>query len=406
MPDIQKLQKAIAQENLEGWLFFNFHHRDALSDQFLEIPPQGMNTRSWYYFVPVQGNPLGICHAIEPVTLEHLPGEKLFYSGRDDLKRILAPLACRCGVPFSRNITGLSCLDHGTALFLEEMGFTLCPAEGLIQRALGILSPQDMESHEEAAELLYGIIHKTWNRIRDAFSAGAGGELREKEVQDWILADFRENGLVTEHSPVVAAGPNSGNPHYEPGRDSRVLRAGEIIQFDIWAKRPGGIFADISWVGFLGTEPGPRERERFDLVRAARDLALTSIREGLARGENLRGRDIDLRVREFLMSRGMEKLVLHRTGHGIDRELHGWGVNLDCCEFPDERSLLEGSCFSIEPGLYDGGFGCRTEIDVYIKNGHAVVSGGGFSGKTAGGSRAQDDSRKTDGHIQKTLLTF
>ncbi len=375
MLDIHQLQEAIIQENLDGWLFFNFQHRDAFADRFLGIAPDIMNTRRWFYFVPANGNPLAFVHSIESDSLKNLPGEVKTYSSQDELSRLLSPLACRCGTSFS-NITALSYMDHGTAIFITSLGFSLISAEGLIQRTMGLLSRENIKAHEIAAGHLYRIVSEIWKRISESFKSGIA--LTEKEIQNWILEDFEKNGLITEHSPIVAVGKNTGNPHYEPGNNSAVLEREKLIQFDLWARLPGpeGVYADISQVGYLGSEPGKIETELFQAVCDARDTAVELIKKRLSLDLPIRGREVDHATRKVLIGYGKEDWICHRTGHAIDRELHGWGVNMDTIEFPDDRFILEGSCFSIEPGLYSGEIGCRTEIDVYILEGEAKISGG------------------------------
>ena len=377
MIDQDNLQKAIIRENLEGWLFFNFHHKDAFADQLLRINPESMNSRRWFYFVPARGLPVKIVHAIEEEALDHLPGRKEVYAAADELKALLQPLACLCGSSFSESLTALSYLDHGTALFLENLGFILKPAEGLVQRAVSLLSEEGIKTHETAARHLYDIVDEIWKEIGSAFRSGK--ILTERSVQERILEKIEEKGLLTVHRPIVASGINSGNPHYSPGIDAPALRKGELIQFDLWGKLPGGrgVYADISQVGFTGPAPGPFETDLFRTVCAARDEAFRFISEKFTAGETVRGRDVDRAARRVLIESGYEEGLCHRTGHGIDRELHGWGVNMDAAEFPDSREILEGSCFSIEPGLYyKGRIGCRTEINVFIRRGRPVISGG------------------------------
>ena len=376
MIDITELQKAIFRENLEGWLFFNFRHRDGFADRFLDIPREAMNTRRWFYFVPYKGNPLAVVHAIEAGILDHLPGEKKIYSAAAELSGILESLACRCGSSYSSSQTSLSYLDYGTALTLIESGFTLEPAEGLIQRTMSLLSEEQQKAHETAAEVLYSIVDEIWVEIKTAFKNNRS--LTEREVQERILEKIAEQGMITEHRPVVAAGKNTGNPHYSPAEDSSPLCKDELIQFDLWARLPGktGIFADISQVGYLGRTPGEIEKELFRTVCAARDTAVDFIAEKMARGTPVRGCEVDEAARRILVESGKEGWIKHRTGHSIDSEIHGWGVNMDSIEFPDRRYLLEGSCFSIEPGIYSENIGCRTEINVYISGGKPVISGG------------------------------
>jgi Xaa-Pro aminopeptidase len=188
---------------------------------------------------------------------------------------------------------------------------------------------------------------------------------------------MEKRNLITDHPPIVAAGTHAGDPHYEvSGKGSPVLKE-EIIQLDLWARESGqrAIYADISWVGFYGTEiPSPLMTIFQDLVDS-RERALDYINENLTRGIRPTGADVDREVRKLLIDRGYEGAIKHRTGHGIDTECHGSGVNIDSIEFPDNRKLLDGACFSIEPGLYFNDYGFRTEIDVYIYQNHAYISG-------------------------------
>ena len=149
------------------------------------------------------------------------------------------------------------------------------------------------------------------------------------------------------------------------------------MQLDLWAKekKPGAVYADISWVGILGTRTPPRVEAAFRTVVEAREVALRFIEETLSDGQSVSGEQVDRQVRAFLEHSGYGEYLRHRTGHAIGEEVHGFGVNLDSIEFPDPRLLLEGSCFSIEPGLYLDRFGLRSEINVYISSGKPVVSG-------------------------------
>lgn len=396
--DIQSIQKAIAGEKLGGWLFFNFLHRDPLSDKILNIPSERINSRPWYYFVPACGEPIRICHAVEPGQLDDLPGALSMYSSREQLKKVIASTieihGNNWGAQFSKELTTVSTMDHGTALMLESAGVKLHSSAGLIQRLCGLLDAAGIDSHNRAAAELYEIIGLTWERIKTHFSADRASSLlsegsplsersslSEREIQQFILDEFERRGMVTEHYPIVASGPNSGNPHYAPEDHNNPILPDEVLQLDIWAKykTPGSIYADISWLGFTGAaENIPEEvSKRFEAVRDARDRCTSFIDERLKSGRTVSGADADAETRKVLISRGFEHLIKHRTGHGIDTDVHGSGTGLDSVEFPDNRPLLEGSCFSVEPGLYSPEFGMRTEIDAYIEGGRLKVSGPG-----------------------------
>jgi Xaa-Pro aminopeptidase len=338
------------------------------------------NTRPWVYLVPAAGEPRKLVHDIEQGILDSLPGQRLTYASRDAfleglraLSRGVGPVACQ----YSSQLPMLSYLDHGTVELLEECGFALRSSQGLIQRFLGVLDEEAARSHERAAAHLYAVVTSVWNRLRAEL--GAGRSLAEGEVQAWIQEEFRARGLVTESPPTVAAGRHSADPHYEtPPGGGALLERGQVLLLDLWARElyPASVYADITWVGMLGGRATEEIEQAFAAVIRARDEALRFIREALARGEEPAGADVDRRAREVLQRAGFGEYLKHRTGHAIDAQLHGYGANLDSVEFPDPRRLIEGSCFSVEPGVYLPAFGLRSEVDVLIRGGAAVVTGG------------------------------
>jgi Xaa-Pro aminopeptidase len=374
---VSGVQKAIREEELDGWLFCNFRHRDRLADELLGIPEGTANSRRWIYAIPAEGDPLGILHDIEPDSLGDLPGKRLFYRNREELLARLTPLAGkRWGVHQSAMLPVISFLDGGTAALLEGQGLVLASAEGLIQRFKGLLNGAGTEAHERAAAHLYAMVTVAWNRVRDAWDQGRAPS--EGDIRDLFLGEFERRGLFCDHPPIVAAGVNSANPHYDCSGAGAVFREGDVIQFDLWAKEkgPGGVYADIAWVGFYGAVIPAQITAAFQDLARAREEVLRFIRKEMAAGRKLRGAEVDRKTIEILSGAGHAGAIRHRTGHGIDTEVHGSGVNLDSAEFPDSRLLLEGSCFSLEPGIYFGGFGMRTEINVYIRDGGPVISGG------------------------------
>lgn len=379
MIDLEAARKAIRDEDLDGWLFTTHHHRDELADRLLRIDRKAVNTRPWYYLIPADGEPVKILHGIEAHILDHLPGTADYYSSGAELDTLLRAAGIgRIAVQYSRNLPIISYLDHGTALRLEALGFTLVSSAGLIQRTVGLLSDAGIAAHERAAGHLYAIVTIVWKRLQEAARAGTLTTLTEGDLQQWILKEFDVRSLETDAPPIVAAGVHSADPHYSPIGKGKRLEPGEVLQLDLWAKESGGsgIYADISWVGVLSDTVPPEVERAFDAVRSARDEAVRFILDGLSMDRPVMGKEVDLAARARLTAAGYEPYLRHRTGHGIDTEPHGSGVNLDGIEFPDERLLLDGSCFSVEPGVYLPEFGLRTEINVYIRNRNAVVSGG------------------------------
>jgi Xaa-Pro dipeptidase len=378
MRDLEKTQKAIQGEDLEGWLFYNIHHRDEISDLVLDVPRSRANTRPWACVVFPDRPPLKIVHEIESGILDHVPGPKTVYgTGRGLFQSLLGGLAKggRLAAQFSTRFPVISFLDHGAALELERGGIRLVPSESLVVRCLGSLDEAGVKSHEKAACALYEIVRSVWYRLTDAVRSGKSP--REAEVRDWMTGLLAECGLCSDDAPVLAAGRDSSDPHFAPRGEGELLRSGEVVQFDIWAreKAAGSVYADISWVGVLAEEPSPRYSRVFDAIVAAREAAISLIQERLRAGEGVSGAEVDAAARAKLDGLGYAKCIRHRTGHSIGKKVHGFGVNLDCAEFPDDRPLTEGACFSIEPGLYMDDFGMRTEINAYIWNGRLVVSG-------------------------------
>ncbi|MBN2553138.1 MAG: aminopeptidase P family protein [Spirochaetales bacterium] len=378
----EQISTAMQEENLDAWLFSNFHHNDPVSDRVLEVPAGSTNSRPWVYLLRRDGSAEKLVHVIESRILDHLPGSKRVYASRRQYLSNLRELAAgvqRVACNFSPELPAVSFLDHGTARLLEDCGFTLSSAAALIQRVLGGLDRAGIGSHRRAADHLYGIVAEVWERLRRQMRSDK--PIWETTVQGWIMGMFEELDLETDSPPIVAAGRHSADPHYSPessdaGRGG-VLQSGAVLQLDLWAreKTPGAIYADISWVGVLDTRVAQEPEAVFRTVVEARELALKFIGRSLAAGRSVSGQRVDQEVRLFLERCGYAANLRHRTGHGIDEQVHGFGVNLDNVEFPDPRLLLEGSCFSVEPGLYLEEFGMRSEIDAYISGGRPVVSG-------------------------------
>ena len=377
---LEPLQKAIQSEGLDGWFFCNFRHRDKLADEILDINPEATNTRFWFYAVPAHGDPIKIIHSVEPDALQTLPGSKIFYVSRENLKEALKSLAGRLwAVNSSEELASISYLDAGMAEVLKGAGLHLVSAAGLIQRLCGLMDREGVVSHERAAVQLYEIVKTAWDLVQKAYKEGI--PLYEGDIRNLMIEEMKNRHLlVSDHRPIIAAGVNSGNPHYDFTGKGALIKKGDVIQFDLWTKEihRGAIYADISWLGIFAEEIPEETRKRFDAVVSAREGAISFIERELATGKHPMGAAVDRIAREIISSRGYQEGLKHRTGHGIDIEIHGSGVNIDSVEFPDSRTLLDGSCFSLEPGIYFNDYGMRTEIDVYIWDGKPVVSGAPF----------------------------
>jgi Xaa-Pro aminopeptidase len=275
----------------------------------------------------------------------------------------------------SDTLPAVSFLDAGTASLLEKAGLILVSAASLVQRFRGLLDARDMASHERAAGHLYDMVDMAWDMVKKAYAGKT--PLREGRLRTFLLEEMESRNLVTDHPPIVAAGAHSGSPHYDFSGSGALIREGDVIQFDLWAKENAedAVYGDISWAGVFAPEPAEPVEGAFQDLVGAREGAYRFIAAELAAGRRPSGAMVDQKTRDLLSARGLGGALKHRTGHGIDRDCHGSGVNIDGVEFPDHRLLLDGSCFSLEPGIYFSGFGLRTEIDVYISGGTPVISG-------------------------------
>ena len=379
MPDIQKSQKAIREEGLAAWLLYNVFHRDEIAERVLEVPADRTNTRPWVCILFPDRPPVKIVHVIEPSILGHVPGDTILYSTREEFARAVAgalPADGKVAADYSTGIPVGSFLDHGTALFLQSLGAALVPAEGLVARYLGTIDRQGRESHERAGKVLHAAIQEAWSTL--AAGMRAGRAVHEGEVRDCIARRLADAGLEYEGHPVAGAGRHTADPHFGVSGGGAAFGRGDVVQFDVWAreKSPGAVYADISWLGVCSPAPTAAQNEVFEAVVEAREAALSLLERGFAQGIPVRGAEVDRAARAVLVRRGFEKGIRHRTGHSIGTRVHGFGVNLDSVEFPDERVITEGSCFSIEPGIYLEQFGMRTEIDCCIREGRPEVTGG------------------------------
>jgi Xaa-Pro dipeptidase len=379
MLNIDKARKALREEGLSAWFLYNVFHRDEIADTVLEVSPERTNTRPWACIISLDRPPVKIVHRIEESILSHVPGDTVSYYTRKDLLQALGTALPRAGsvaADYSPGIPVGSFFDHGAALLLQSLGATLAPAEGLVSRFLGAIDEAGRRSHEAAGRVLYAAVKDAWARLASAFRAGKA--VTEGDARGWIAQSIAQAGLESDAPPVVGAGPHTSDPHYGfAGAGSR-FAAGDVVQFDVWArgKEQGNIYADISWVGVCAAAASAEQLRTFAALRQARDAGIALLEARVAEGKPVRGAEVDAAVRAVLIEHGFEAGLRHRTGHSIGGRVHGFGVNLDSVEFPDERLLTDGACFSVEPGLYLGEFGMRTEVDCCIHDGRLDVTGG------------------------------
>ena len=378
---ISEIQKALREEKLDGWLFFDHHLRDPLAHRILNIDPQGMATRRWYYFIPANGDPRGLVHRIEAGTLNSLPGEKTIYSGWttqvDGLKSLLN--GCRrvamqyspnCSIPY------VSMVDGGTLELVRSTGAEVVSSANLIQLFESRWSAEQLEMHLEAGRRADRIRADAFAKIGDALRSG--GTISEWQINRFIRESFARAGMTTDHGPIVAVNAHMSDPHYEPTSEhSQAIRKGDAVLIDMWAKldKPKAVFYDITWTGFCGPTPPAKLQNLFDVVTGARDRAIERVQSAVANKQTLYGYEVDDAARSYIREQGFEQYFVHRTGHSIGEEVHGTSANMDNLETHDDRKIIAGTCFSIEPGVYLPEFGIRSEINMYVSESDARVTG-------------------------------
>ena len=380
--DVAAIQRTLRADRLDGWLLYDFHGSNPIAAGLAGLTNGPyMATRRWYYLIPVAGEPRGVVHAIERHNLDGLPGEKIAYAGREQLDAALTGLLAglsRVAMEYSPDcaIPYLSRVDAGTVEAVRRRGVDIVSSGDLVQRFEAAWNADQLASHLAASAALYRIKDRAFHAAAAALHDGRA--LMEYDLQQHMVKWFEEEELVSDSAPVVAIGANAGNPHYLPtATRCEPIVADEVLLLDLWGKQatPGSVFADITWVAVTGTTVPQGPAQAFRAVTLARDAAVEMV-EGAARtGRDLRGWEVDRAARTVLERAGYGDRILHRTGHSLGESVHGNGVHLDDYETHDDRRLLPGTGFTIEPGLYFDTFGVRTEINMFRGERNAYVTG-------------------------------
>jgi Xaa-Pro aminopeptidase len=381
--DIAAIQHALGGERLDGWLLYDFRGLNAIALDITGVARQGghLATRRWFYLIPATGEPRGLVHAIEPHALAHLPGTTTRYAGREQLeaqlkrlltgtRRVAMEYSPGCAIPYIARV------DAGTVELVRQCGVEIASSGDLIQQFSAVWGDGEIASHLAAS----GKLHRVKDRAFEAIARRTrdGVPTTEYDIQQAMSEWFSYEGLVSDSPPNVSASENAGNPHYLPtAGTARLIGTDELVLLDLWAKldMPGAVFADITWVGYTGRHVPERFSRAFAAVRDARDAALLLVQDAVRSRRPIRGWEVDRAASRVLKDRGYGEQILHRTGHSLGEAVHGNGVNMDDYETHDDRQLLPGTGFTIEPGVYFGDFGVRSEINVIVHKDDAVVSG-------------------------------
>lgn len=366
MIDLAELRQALSKFGVDGWLLYDFHGLNPVAGRVLGLG--GMNTRRLFVLLPKAGEPVAVAHKIELQGLEGFPGRVIPYARWRELHQALASLVA--GRTLAMEISPedavpyLDRVPYGVVELLRRLGATVVPSGSLVSRFAARWSASEADDHRAAAEILASV-------AREMLAAAVHQteeSLTESALQARVVAEVQARGLVFDALPIVAFGANSAKPHYEPqaGRDA-TLRAGNVILLDLWAgRRRSTVFADQTWIGFAGSRLPESVERVWRIVRQARDAAIETVRRAAAEQRPIAGFEADRAARGVIEAAGFGEAFVHRTGHSIDRDLHGSGPHLDDYETHDERQLIPGVGFSVEPGIYlPGEFGIRSEVNMY-----------------------------------------
>ena len=369
--NLSEIQSVLSTLNLDAWLLYDFRGINPISQKVAGLLDAHI-TRRWFCLIPAQGEPSWLIHRIETSNFTDVPGSVSLYAGwqelNEEMPKILAGVNS-VAMEYSPNgsIPYISRVDAGTLEWVRSFGVEISSSGELAQYVEARLTATQYEGHLKSAQQVLQAKDYAFAWIGDQLKSGR--TMTEYDVQQQILNQFDVNSLITDHPPIVAVNANSGNPHYAPSvSDSAKIKTGDFILIDLWAKQiePDAVFADTTWVAYAGVTVPDRYVEIFDIVKEARDRAVAFIREKWDANEPIPGYAVDDCVRGYITDKGYGDYFIHRTGHNIGTVIHGNGVNLDNLETRDERVLIEGICFSIEPGIYLSDFGVRTEIDVFL----------------------------------------
>lgn len=380
---IQKIQSQLDALNLDGWLLYDFRRSNDLACRFLNIPPERILSRRFFYWIPRRGIPVKIVNMIED-PLAHLPGIALPYRTwkemESNLEGVLKSLKWVAMEYSPRNaLPVISKVDGGTIDLVRGFGVEVKSSSELLQQALSALTTAQYQSHLFAAEVLDNTIEKAWQWIQTNLQEGK--KITEWDVQQLILQEFENHGCITGDAPICAVNAHSADPHYVLNQNTSIpIRPEDFILIDLWCKKntPEAIYADITRVGVAAEKPSPKQQSIFNIVKNAQNRAVEFIRESFQKQQTVCGYQVDDACRQVIEESGYGQYFIHRTGHSIDVNDHGSGANIDNLETHDDRPLIPNTCFSIEPGIYlPGEFGIRLEYDVFITGNREIQINGG-----------------------------
>ncbi len=388
--NLETIQAYLQLNHLDGWLLYDFRGQNPIALHVAGLRDSG--TRRWFLWIPAQGRPSWLIHAIERATFNdtapELDGDRHIYIGWQQLAEVLPTFVgsnrkhpLRIAMEYSPlgAVPYVSKVDAGTLeLVTEVTGAEIVSSADLVQLTQAVLSPEQIESHRRAAQVCLDAKDAAFALVADRLRADK--PITELDVQSFIMAQFAEAGLDADHPPIVAVNANAALPHYGPtAQRHSAIRRGDMLLIDLWAKerRHEACFGDLTWVAYCGDEVPATVQEVFTVVANARDAVLSTVEVSLGEQRLLHGYELDDVARDVIREAGYAHGILHRTGHSLGPMIHWNGVNLDNLETQDRRRLIPGVMFTVEPGIYlpdlnwddspePKGLGIRSEVNCIV----------------------------------------
>ncbi|HEY7730997.1 MAG TPA: M24 family metallopeptidase [Gaiellaceae bacterium] len=377
--DVPAVRAALAELGLDAWLLFDFRGQNAIARELVGVGGGRKATRRWFVLIRRDAEPSVLESALEQGVVPPLPGSRAAYRGWRELEAWLRGALAGCArvameyspaaaVPYVGRV------DAGTVELVRSCGVEVVSSGDLVQLFEARWTPAQAALHETAAAGVLAAKDELFDHVRARL-----GSITETQALAFLGERLAARGLVSEHPSVVAVNDHAASPHFDTGpADDRTIGAGDVLLVDTWAKvgdEPDAVYADVTWMAYGGDEPPARLTQVWDAVRDARDAAVAFALEATAAGRPVHGYEVDRAGRAVIEERGFGDRFVHRLGHSLGREVHGNGVNMDDLETRDERLLVPGLGFTVEPGVYlPGELGVRSEVNVVVGEGGARVT--------------------------------
>jgi Xaa-Pro dipeptidase len=379
-PDVlARIRGMLKDMRCDGWLLFDFHGLNPVSTRVLGIG--GLATRRLFVWLPAVGEPVAVAHKIELGRIEGFPGEVRPYAKWRELEQELGRLLSgrKAAMEYSPKdvVPYLDRIPAGVVELVRASGAEVVSSSELVTAIAARWSPAELAGHRRAAEQLREIALESFQQVKRWRESGE--RATEQGLQRWVLQAFEHAGLHTNSPPIVGVDEHAANPHYDlsVGPDTEIL-PNQVLLLDLWAGvQIDTVYADQTWMAWTGAEVPAEVEKVWSVVRDARDQAVAVLRDRWREGFPVTGADLDDAARAIITRAGYADYFVHRTGHSIDKDLHGSGPHLDNYETHDDRRLLPGVGFSVEPGIYlTGRFGVRSEINVALHESGPEVTPG------------------------------